>query len=269
MNRTEFEALSDTHKKYESMNQQYFMDELPIMVRLDGRGFSKFTKDMEKPFDANFAECMKSAAVECLKECNALVAYTGSDEITLIIPPFSNYFGGRKSKIETILASTATAAFIVRLAELMPKKVIGLPKFDARAWQYPNEELCVESLLWRETDCTRNSLSMVCQKYFTQKQLEGAGTARQHDLLHKIGVNWATFEDHYKRGTYFAKRSKEFELEKEVWDKIPEKKRPESNKFMRRVVTELCLPPVEKVANLHGVIFFEDDPLTMNELMNR
>lgn len=259
MNRAEFEALSDLHKKYESMNQQYFMDGLPIMVRLDGRGFSKFTKDMEKPFDANFAECMKSAAVECLKECNALVAYTGSDEITLIIPPFSNYFGGRKSKIETILASTATAAFIVRLAELMPKKVLGLPKFDARAWQYPNEELCIDSLLWRESDCTRNSLSMVCQKYFTQKQLEGAGFTKQHDMLHGIGVNWGNFDPHYKRGTYIAKRYKESEIEKHVWDKIPESKKPQSNMFWRNVVTELNMPPVSKVKNLYNVVFFGEN----------
>lgn len=259
MNRAEFEALGKVHKKYESMNQQYFMDGLPIMVRLDGRGFSKFTKDMDKPFDDNFKECMLAAATECLKESNAIVAYTGSDEITLIIPANSNYFGYRKSKIETILASTATAAFIVRLAELMPKKVIGLPKFDARAWQYPTTQLCLDSLLWRETDCTRNSLSMVCQKYFTQRQLEGAGTKSQHDMLHSIGVNWADYPDHYKRGTYLAKRDKEFELEKEIWDRIPERNRSSTNKFMRRVIVDLKMPPIQKVQNLYEVIFEEAD----------
>lgn len=256
MNRQDFEALGDKHKRYESLNQQYFFDSMPIMVRLDGRAFHTFTKGLARPYDVRLTECMHAAAKEVLDQAKGLIAYTQSDEITVILPAYEQMlFGGRKSKIESVLASIASVAFYKKLLELIPEKATHLPAFDCRAWQYPRPELCIESLLWRETDATRNSLTMACSSMYSQKQLHGKGRAAQHDLLHEKGVNWNDYPAFFKRGTYFVKRNVQQTMDQETWDKIPDRNKPESREFIRSVIVDLGLPPITQVSNMFDVVF--------------
>ena len=51
--------LDERMKMYEDIeSKRILIPNLPICVRIDGRGFSKFTKDMNKPFDKNFTDSM-------------------------------------------------------------------------------------------------------------------------------------------------------------------------------------------------------------------
>lgn len=259
MNRQEFEALGDKHKKYESLNQQYFMDSMPIMVRLDGRAFHTFAKGLARPYDFRLTTCMQEAAKAILDQTNGLTVYTQSDEITCILPASEQMlFGGRKSKIESVLAAIASVAFYKALVEHLPEKTSHIPVFDCRAWQYPNPELCVESLVWRETDATRNSLTMACSSLYSQKELHGKGRAIQHDMLHAKGVNWNDYPAFFKRGTYFAKRYVEQVMDQETWNKIPEKNKPVSREFTRSIIVNLDLPPITQVKNMFDVVFHGD-----------
>lgn len=266
MNRQDFEALGDKHKKFESLNQQYFMPMMPIMVRLDGRAFHTFTKGLVRPYDIRLTKCMHNATLEVLDQSNAIIAYTQSDEITLILPAQEQMlFGGRKSKIESVLAGIASVAFAKAMMTLIPEKKKELPVFDCRAWQYPNPELCIESLLWRETDATRNSLTMACSALYSQKELHGKGKNIQHDMLHAKGINWNDYPAFFKRGTYFAKRYVEQEMDQSTWDKIPEKNRPESRVFVRNVAKDLKLPPITQVANMFDVVFHQQEAIAKDE----
>ena len=58
---------------------------LPVIIRLDANNFSSWTKGLKKPFDSNLSQLMTETAIHLLDETNALVAYTQSDEITLIL----------------------------------------------------------------------------------------------------------------------------------------------------------------------------------------
>jgi tRNA(His) 5'-end guanylyltransferase len=56
-----------------------------VVVRLDGRGFSRFTEGRyAKPFDEAFRDCMIATANAAVSEMNAVYAYTKSDEISLL-----------------------------------------------------------------------------------------------------------------------------------------------------------------------------------------
>jgi hypothetical protein len=47
------DSLGDRMKAYESLEADHLIDaEVPLVVRLDGRAFSTFTRGMNKPFDA-------------------------------------------------------------------------------------------------------------------------------------------------------------------------------------------------------------------------
>jgi len=72
-------------KNYEwPETERRFLPGLPIIARIDGRGFSKFTKDMGRPYDITMQLCMISTMQYLVKETQALIGYTQSDEITLM-----------------------------------------------------------------------------------------------------------------------------------------------------------------------------------------
>lgn len=87
--------LSTRIKTYE--NKERIPYDEHIVVRLDGHKFSKFTKNLKKPFDSVFAEVMENTAEDLMKEFNAVTAYHQSDEITLILPA---KFRMKKTKVE-------------------------------------------------------------------------------------------------------------------------------------------------------------------------
>ncbi len=53
------DALGDRMKSYESVEAgRRFLPLLPVLCRLDGKNFSKFTKGMNRPYDERMSKCM-------------------------------------------------------------------------------------------------------------------------------------------------------------------------------------------------------------------
>lgn len=263
MTRDEFESLGNKHKQYEQLNKQFLIPNLPIVARVDGKSFHTFTKDLQKPYDINFTSCMHSMAKTILDKFNGYISYVQSDECTIIIPGNESevMFGGNKDKLVSLIAATASVSFFKALETYLPEKKNTLPVFDCRVFQYPNKNLYAENLIWREEDTTRNSLSMLCSSHFSNKMLFKANRERQHEMLHSIGINWSDYASCFKRGTYYAKRKVEDVISDEIWNKIPEKNRPESKVFYRSSIVDLNLPPAKKIKNFVGVIFDKESPI--------
>ncbi|MGL1442107.1 tRNA(His) guanylyltransferase Thg1 family protein, partial [Vibrio parahaemolyticus] len=62
---------------------------LPVVARLDGRSFSKFTDGLERPYDRRLSELMVTTADYVARQTQACMAYTQSDEITLTWASFA------------------------------------------------------------------------------------------------------------------------------------------------------------------------------------
>ena len=100
------DALGDRIKSYEIAETGLkFINGLPIVVRLDGKSFHSFTKNMKKPYDQDMMDLMDDTTKYLLEESGAIIAYTQSDEISLILFPWLKNneadlpFGGKKFKI--------------------------------------------------------------------------------------------------------------------------------------------------------------------------
>src|SRR5438105_3699874 len=82
------------------------------IVRVDGRGFSRFTENrFEKPFDPRFRDLMVHAAGALLKELHGLYAHVQSDEVSILFRPEAVPFDGRLEKLVSVSAGIASAAF--------------------------------------------------------------------------------------------------------------------------------------------------------------
>ena len=239
------------------------MRRLPICVRVDGRAFHTFTRGLDRPFDEGFSRTMIETAKFLVQETHAKIGYTQSDEITLVFWDESHgaepIFGGKFFKLTSVIASLATAKFMSMIPEHMPSKVGKLPSFDARIFQVPSLTEATNLLLWRWIDARKNSISMVAQAHFSQKQLHGKTQDDRLALLHGMGVSWLAYPDHLKWGTFVRQETVQRELTEEELDRIPERHRPDGP-VTRNDIVELNLPPFIEIENRVEVIFEGAEP---------
>ena len=195
------------------------------IIRLDGKAFHTYTRGLKKPFDRDLYEDMDNAIIAMLPEIQgAVFAYTQSDEISILLTDFalpttSAWFDANLQKMCSVGASIITAEFnrlrLVRTAYGADiqgmRNVIELitpAYFDARVFTIPDRTEVGNYFIWRNQDCSRNSVSMVAQQNFTHKQLQGVSTTAIHDMLDAKGINWATdFSDGEKNGRLIVKES--------------------------------------------------------------
>jgi len=227
-----------------------FIPLLPICIRLDGKGFSAFTKGLQRPFDPRMIKLMQEVALFLCKETNSKIGYTQSDEISLIL--YSDtyeslpYFNGRIQKIVSILAGLATAKFNELKIELLPEKANKLAVFDCRAWQVPTLWEAANNILWRAQDATKNSISMAAQHYYSHKELLNKNSKIKKEMLLVKDICWDNYPDHFKYGTFIQKRS---ELRNEV------------ERFSYKIID---MPSFNSVLNRTEVIFNRQSPITLS-----
>ena len=221
--------LSDRIKEhYEKRTQTFLNRRMITIIRLDGKSFSKYTKSLNKPFDDGFSNDMDMTAVYlCENIQGAKIAYTQSDEITVVLTDFDNidsqaWFDYNVQKMTSISASMASARFnqlrLLRKCNEMDTEdkfqVLEevdinrhkLAMFDSRVFQVPTIDEMVNVLIWRQQDCSRNSISMAADAYYSHSVLEGKSGSDKQDLLMEEGVNWNDYLPKYKRGSVIKKQ---------------------------------------------------------------
>jgi tRNA(His) guanylyltransferase len=263
------DALGDRMKLYEAAEAgRRLMPLLPILARIDGRTFHTFTRGMERPYDERFSSSMVSATMHLMRETNACMGYTQSDEITLAWHSTDMrsqvWFDGRVCKMVSQLAAHATLAFYLAVEKHLPEYARRMPTFDARLWNVPNRTEGANVFLWREWDATKNSISMAAQANYSHKALHGKNGAQKHDMLHAKGVNWNDYPAFFKRGTYIQRRTTSTPFTAEELDALPPKHAARTNPALtveRSVLTVLDMPPLGKVINREAVIFDGVEPL--------
>lgn len=220
------QTLGDRMKQYEDAYNHKVPANQFIVVRLDGRCFSKFTAQFHKPYDECFAQAMQHTALELCEEFHPVTAYTHSDEITLVWAPKQNergeynepLFSGRVQKLSSVLAGFASARFnhilvqsLVGFEERHSQSMVDkvqrqMAHFDARVMVFPNKEEVLNALLWRQRDCQRNSVSSLARCHFSAKQLHGKQRDDQLAMLDSIGVQYHALVPEFRLGLLFKRR---------------------------------------------------------------
>ena len=216
--------LGKRMKGYEQIPKISLMKRTPVAIRIDGKAFHTFTRGMKKPFDDVLISSMQETTKYLCENIQGCVfGYTQSDEITLILTDYetfetSAWFDNEVQKLCSISASMATMKFNqifssnvynYRIAyaqdcdyfDTLYKAKSKGAMFDARCFNIPKEEV-TNLIYWRQLDATRNSIQMVGQANFSQKELQGKSCNDIQDMLFQLkGINWNGFLTYYKRGT--------------------------------------------------------------------
>lgn len=210
-----FDDFDREMRVYEQSLDQFIPPDMYIAARLDGRTFTKLTKEkchFEVPFDEKFRDMMINATKSAM-ECGfrIIYGYTESDEISLLFHPDDNSFGRKVRKLNTTLAGEVSAAFSLELGMTAT--------FDCRIIPLPNLKRVTDYFLWRQEDSHRNSLNAWC--YWTLRKeglskneateiLRGKNVAFKNELLFSKGINYNDIPTWQKRGTglYYKDYSK-------------------------------------------------------------
>lgn len=200
-----FDDLDHAMRQYEQSIDQVVLPELYLAARIDGRSFTRLTKEIckfEAPFDTRFRDMMVET-VKHLMNCGfrVIYGYTESDEISLLFHPEENAFGRKVRKYNSILAGEASAAFSV---------LLGMPaSFDCRVIPLPTIERVQDYFQWRQEDSHRNALNAHCY-WMLRKEgksvqeattlLDGQTIAYKNELLFSRGINFDRLPSWQKRG---------------------------------------------------------------------
>jgi len=201
-----FKTLDAMMRKFEVANDACVPPGMYMIVRLDGRGFSKLLRELNgdnEPYGEDFRDHMVVAASEIMRSgIQALYGHVHGDEISILLHPSDNSFGRKLRKLNSVLASTASAALSLRLARLVC--------FDCRVSQIPNLPDVVNYFRWRAADAERNCLAGYCQwvlqcRGLSAKEIatetHGMGLAAQRRLLWQAqGIEFSDLPSWKRRG---------------------------------------------------------------------
>ncbi|HEY7424214.1 MAG TPA: tRNA(His) guanylyltransferase Thg1 family protein [Gemmataceae bacterium] len=174
-----------------------------VILRLDGRGFSRFTENrFDKPFDARFHDAMVQATQTVLEDLQGVYAYTESDEISVLFPRDWNLFDRELEKVVSLSAGIVSAAFSLACGMRV--------HFDSRAILAVEDEQVVDYFRWRQADAARCALNG--WTYWTLRKagqsvakataaLEGKSVAEKNELLFQAGINFNDLPLWQRRGT--------------------------------------------------------------------
>lgn len=200
-----FDKLDSIMRVYETANDRCIIPNMYIVARIDGRSFTRLTKDVHKfkaPFDETFRDYM-TETVKHLMSCGFSIVYgfTESDEISLLFDLEEKSFSRKERKYLSILAGEASAKFSTLLGSVAA--------FDCRLSELPTKQLVIDYFRWRNEDAHRNALNAHCYWMLRRKglsyakatrELEGLSKSEKNELLFQNGINFNDTPNWQKRG---------------------------------------------------------------------
>lgn len=219
-------TLGDRMKNnYEVRTRQFLTRRTPTIIRLDGKAFHTYTKGLDRPFDEGLMQDMAETTRFLCQEIQGVkCGYTQSDEITLLLTDFDTFetqawFDYQVQKIVSVAASIATAKFNqLRTRRIRTPKIMDevghfdfsrlepkLAYFDARVFQISEYEEVVNCFIWRQRDAIKNSIQMLAQSLFSQRDLHKKNGEEQKALCAKVGHPWEDLPINKQRGSFVVK----------------------------------------------------------------
>lgn len=210
-------------KQFEEANDYKVLGGLPIVFRIDGRSFSKFTKDFNKPYDTLMANAMVCTTVSlCEKIPGVKIGYTQSDEITLVVnnpgSPVEAFFNNRIQKMVSTVAAMATITFYRYFNKFMGdndvyKKAIDNDiTFDCRVFNLPSMDDVYKILEWRQHDCGVNAINGAARTILSHKEAAGKSCNELREII--ADHNNESFDSYYpwqfRLGIFVIKQPRTF-----------------------------------------------------------
>ena len=263
--------MSERLKTYEAITTETrLIEKLPIYARVDMRAGHTWCHGLQKPFDQRYAAAMQNATAYVVEKTGAAMGMTQSDEASFVwLDDTKIPFGTRLFKLQSVLASVFTSAFIVEASRngLAPRIAKALPSFDCRVLNLPTLEEAANMVMWRSMDSVKNSITLLALEHFSNKQIHGKNGEEKIRMLAEKGVDYYSVLDETLRlGTFYRRETYERPLTPAELARIPEKQRVLNEDGEMLVVRSHVVPfspgmQLNEMANKEGFLFMGEAPV--------
>lgn len=209
------QSLQQRQVGYEQTYNPNIIGRIPVIIKIDGRSFSRVTKNTQKPFCQNTMLLLNSTMLNIAKQIDGvLFGFQYSDKIFLILRNDRSsdedpWFGNNIQKLASVSASMVTYEFMNQLWGMdNPPQLEGAITFASHAFGIPNITEAINYLIYRQFRCMQNALnesvqSVLWPRYGRQtfSFLEDKSMEERQQLLQEAGFDFESLPDAYRLGS--------------------------------------------------------------------
>ena len=218
MSNSKFEYVKSFENKNDLLKNTY------IVIRIDGKGFTKFTDahQYKKPNEIKGIKVMALAGLSVMESFPEIfLGYGQSDEFSFAFKKNARLYNRRHEKILTNVVSQFTSAFVYYWPKIFSngEELKYPPCFDGRVVLYPSFQNLKDYFSWRYVDCHINDLynttfwALVQEGKMNKDQahqkLKGTLSNDKNEILFsQFNINYNNQPEVYKKGTLLIRVKK-------------------------------------------------------------
>lgn len=207
--------LKDRIESYQESYNFKLLNRVPLIICLNGRGFSRVTSLLEKPYCGEFAESMLSTTLKLCGEVEgSLFGYQYHDEIVIVVrndqnPETVPWYDNKLQKICSITSSIASLHFNTYIKN-KDLSLIGDSLFTSQVFVVPNMAEAVNALIYKQQQNFHLSIQFACfyellkkyDKVNIKEMLSGLSVDEKVDLLkQECGIDFNGYPASFRRGS--------------------------------------------------------------------
>lgn len=207
------QSLAERQESYKSSYDPEIMRRLPVIISIDGRNFSKLTKNLSKPYSNLLSKVMADAMLYTITEIQGSVfGFTFGDEVSIIIRNDQSFetepwLNNKIQQISSSASSIFTLGFYkIAFALDLESDLIGDPVFKSHVWAVPSLHEASNYIIHRQQECYKSALRLAAIHEITKKVgqkkafdlIQGRAIEEKIDLLLKYtGINFHEYYPSY------------------------------------------------------------------------
>lgn len=205
--------LSDRILLYEESTSSKIIPKLPLIFKINGKGFSNATSLLDKPFDKSFYDCLASTMkMLCSEIEGAVLGYLYNDTIIIVSRNDNNidtnpWFNNNVNKLVSVTASLATAHFN-KCSTHISLGLTGLPLFLSNVYAVPNINEVINALIYYQQLNSLIAVQFACyyelikhyDKQTLKKMMQGLSKLEKITLLQNYGIEFENYSSIFRNG---------------------------------------------------------------------
>ena len=193
---------------YEGSTSQRIISRIPIIIKIDGRSFSRATQNIQKPFCLKTMAMFNGTMLSLVKQIDgAVFGYQYSDKIILALRNDRSededpWFGNDIQDICSSSASMATYEFMNQLWETdQPPELEGSIAFKVKVFGMPNITEVINYIMYRQFCCMQYAIDETIYSLIGHSAaLDGVSIEERKKILDDAGISLDDFPASFHHG---------------------------------------------------------------------
>ena len=200
---------------YENSYNQTIIPRIPVIIKIDGRSFTRVTRNTSKPFCQRTMLLFNSTMKSLAKQIDGVIfGYQYSDKIILVLrndrsPDETPWFGNNVQKMSASVASMTTYEFITQMWSMnSPPDLDGAITFSAHTFGLPSFKEVINYLLYRQFRCIQVAVdeavrSVLWSRYGNEIHsiLEDKDMNDRKQILNEAGFEFDSLPSAFRHGS--------------------------------------------------------------------